>query len=78
LILQLVCAIVDREAEMKKREYRVIIEQDPDGYYVATVPELAGCHTQAKLLDALMKRVREAIELCLEVEKSTPTHFVGM
>jgi len=35
---------------------------------VATVPELRGCHTQAKSLDTLMKRVREAIELCLEVE----------
>ena len=63
---------------MKKREYHVIIEQDSEGYYVATVSELAGCHTQAKSLDTLMKRVREAIELCLEVEKYTPTHFVGM
>ncbi len=63
---------------MKKKEYHVLIEQDSEGYYVATVPELAGCHTQAKSLDTLMKRVREAIELCLEVEKPTPTHFVGM
>ena len=63
---------------MKKREYHVIIEQDSEGYFVATVPELAGCHTQAKSLDTLMKRVREAIELCLEVEKYTPTNFVGL
>lgn len=63
---------------MKKRDFHVIIEQDAEGYYVATVPELAGCHTQAKSLDALMERAREAIELCLEVEKYTPTHFVGM
>ena len=49
-----------------KREFNVIIERDTEGYYVATVPELRGCHTQAKPLDALMKRVREAIELCLE------------
>ncbi len=63
---------------MKKREYHVIIEKDSEGYFVASVPELAGCHTQAKSLDTLMKRVREAIALCLEVEKSTPTHFVGL
>jgi len=61
-----------------KREFHVIIERDTEGYLVATVPELRGCHTQAKTLDALMKRVREAVELCLEVEDSHPTHFVGL
>jgi len=63
---------------MKKHEFHVIIEQDKEGYFVGTVPELRGCHTQAKSLDTLMKRVKEAIELCLEVEKTTPTHFVGL
>ncbi len=43
----------------------VVIERDEDGYYVATVPVLRGCHTQAKNLDTLMKRVREVVELCL-------------
>lgn len=51
------------------RAFNVIIERDAEGYYVATVPELRGCHTQAKSLDALMERIREAIELCLEVEE---------
>ncbi len=51
-----------------KREFSVIIEKDSAGFYVATVPELRGCHTQAKSLDTLMKRVKEAIELCKEVE----------
>jgi len=46
--------------------FDVIIERDSEGYYVASVPELRGCHTQAKSLDALMKRIREAIELCPE------------
>lgn len=49
-----------------KREYNVIIEKDEDGFYVATVPSLKGCHTQAKSLDVLMEKTREAIELCLE------------
>jgi predicted RNase H-like HicB family nuclease len=52
-----------------KEKFTVLIERDEDGYYLATVPELRGCHTQAKNLNALMKRVREVIKLCLEVEK---------
>jgi hypothetical protein len=48
-----------------KRKFTVVIEQDEDGYYVATVPALRGCHTQAKTLDTLMKRVREVVQLCL-------------
>jgi predicted RNase H-like HicB family nuclease len=49
-----------------QRKFTVVIERDEDGYYVATVPVLRGCHTQAKNLDTLMKRVREVVELCLE------------
>ncbi|MFO7684812.1 MAG: type II toxin-antitoxin system HicB family antitoxin [Desulfobacterales bacterium] len=60
------------------REFSVVIEKDEDGYFVASVPTLRGYHTQAKSLDALMKRVKEAIELCLEVEEPTPTEFVGV
>ncbi len=66
---------------MKKgREYTVIIEQDEKGYFVADVPELAGCHTRAKSLDALMDRVKEAIQLCLEIQKSSArkTRLVGV
>jgi predicted RNase H-like HicB family nuclease len=63
-----------------KREFNIIIEQDDDGLFVASVPELHGCHTQAKSLDVLMERIREAVELCLEVEElqaKTP-RFVGI
>jgi predicted RNase H-like HicB family nuclease len=52
------------------KEFSVIIEQDIEGYYVASVPALRGCHTQAKSLDELMMRVREAVELFLEVQGS--------
>ncbi|RUR87049.1 type II toxin-antitoxin system HicB family antitoxin [Chlorogloeopsis fritschii PCC 9212] len=51
------------------KEFNVIIERDSEGYFVASVPSLPGCHTQAKSLDELMERIREAIELCLEVEE---------
>ncbi|HNT78355.1 MAG TPA: type II toxin-antitoxin system HicB family antitoxin [Anaerolineae bacterium] len=62
------------------REFNVVIEQDAEGYYVASVPELPGCHTQAKSLDTLMKRVQEAIELCLEVaaEEIESRRFIGV
>ena len=55
------------------REFNVVIEQDEEGYYVASVPGLKGCHTQAKSLDELMERVEEAIQLCLEVEDPVST-----
>ncbi len=51
-----------------KREFFVVIEEGEDGYYIAEVPQLRGCYTQARSLDELMVRVREAIELCLEEE----------
>ena len=60
------------------REYNVVIEKDQDGYFVASVPTLRGCHTQAKSLDGLMRRIREAIELCLEVEEPITNEFVGV
>lgn len=59
-------------------EFSVVIERDADGFFVASVPTLRGCHTQAKSLDELMSRIREAIELCLEVEEPTDTEFVGV
>lgn len=63
-----------------KREFNVVVERDADGYYVASVPELPGCHTQARSLDKLMERIREAIALCLEVERDvrTTTEFIGV
>ena len=64
----------------KPRDFLVIIEQDEDGIYVATVPSLRGCHTQARSIEELIPRIREAIELCLEVEdlEEPPMRFVGV
>ena len=65
-----------------RKEFTIIIEQDEDGIYVASVPELEGCHTQAKTLDELRGRIKEAIQLYLEVEsdlvKEVPLEFVGI
>jgi predicted RNase H-like HicB family nuclease len=46
--------------------FKVLIERDEEGFYVASVPELHGCDTQAQSLDVLIERIQEAIELCVE------------
>lgn len=63
---------------MKNYKFTVLIEQDEDGYYVATVPSLKSCYTQAKTLDELYPRIREVIELCLEEEEPTKMKFVAV
>jgi predicted RNase H-like HicB family nuclease len=67
-----------RNKEVK--EFNVVIERDAEGYYVASVPALPGCHTQAKSLDKLVERIQEAIELCLEVRQDQiePLEFIGV
>ncbi|MEM9021372.1 MAG: type II toxin-antitoxin system HicB family antitoxin [Planctomycetota bacterium] len=62
------------------KEFDIVIERDSEGYYVASVPGLAGCHTQAKSLDDLMERVKEAITLCLEEggDEADALEFVGI
>lgn len=59
----------------------VIVERDQEGWYVGWVPELPGCHSQAKTLDELMNRIRESVDLYLEVEKTDTDvlrKFVGV
>jgi predicted RNase H-like HicB family nuclease len=62
------------------RKFHVIIERDAEGYYVGTVPELRGCHSQARSLDELMIRIREAAELRLETQGDSldPLDFIGV
>lgn len=63
------------------REFSVVIERDDEGYLVGSVPSLKGCHTQAKSMDQLIERMKEAIFLCLEEqgeETSEPLGLVGI
>lgn len=63
------------------REFMVVIERDEEGYFVGSVPSLPGCHTQARSLDELLERIKEAILLCLEVrgeEAGEPLELVGV
>lgn len=52
----------------KIHNFSVIIERDESGYFVGKVPDLCGCHTQAKSKPELYKRLDEVIKLCLDVE----------
>jgi len=65
---------------VKKLNFTILIEKDEDGIYIASVPALKGCHTQAKTVEELIPRIKEAIELCLEVEQEEllQNEFVGV
>ncbi len=56
----------------------VLIEQDEDGYFVATVPALRSCYTQAKSLATLRKRVMEVIKLCLSHGPPARQEFIAI
>ena len=61
----------------KKYTFPVIVEKDKNGYYFAKVPTIKGCHTQAKNLSELYKRLDEVIQLCLEVEEKENIELVS-
>jgi predicted RNase H-like HicB family nuclease len=62
-------------------DFTILIEQDEDGIYVATVPEIQGCYTQGKTIPEVFERIKEAIEVCLEAEGDDiirPLKFIGV
>jgi len=63
-----------------KHNFTVLIEQGEDGAYIATVPALKSCYTQADTIAELLEKVQEVIELCLEVQEDIPvyTKFIGV
>ena len=62
----------------KPIEFTVVIERDEDGYYVATVPALHSCYTQARTLEELAPRIREVIALCLAEQRAPRMKFVAL
>ena len=53
----------------KELQFKVLIEQDESGVFVASVPAIPGCHTQGDTYEEAVKGIEEAIQLCLEVAK---------
>ncbi len=62
------------------RKYTLIIEKDEAGWLVSEVVELPGCHTQAKTMDELIKRTKEAIKAYIETEGkiNISEEFIGV
>jgi predicted RNase H-like HicB family nuclease len=60
------------------QKFTVVVEQDEDGYYVASVPSLHSCYTQARSLEELAPRIREVIALCLAEQKAPRMKFVAL
>ena len=67
-----------RKQRGEEQTFTVLIEQDEDGYYVASVPALKSCYTQAKSVEALYPRIKEVIALCLEEEEPVSMRFIGV
>lgn len=55
--------------------FRVIIEQDEDGMFVASVPAIPGCHAQGVTYEEVLNNIQEAIDLCLEVAKEDKDYY---
>ena len=49
----------------KISNFRILIEQDEDGVFVASVPAIPGCRTQGSSYEKALKNAKNAIELCL-------------
>jgi predicted RNase H-like HicB family nuclease len=62
------------------RDFTVLIEQDEEGIYIAKVPQIQGCYTQGKSIEEVLKRIKEAIEVCLEGDNEDiiPLKFIGV
>ena len=72
--------ITGRNGGLLNRDFHVVVERDSEGYYVASVPALPGCHNQVRSLDELSKRIKEAITLCMEQQDPAeePLDFGGI
>ena len=63
------------------KKFNIIIEKDEEGWFVSEVVGLPGCHTQAKNMDQLIERTKEAIKAYLQDDNSSQEssdEFIGM
>lgn len=65
--------------------YRIIIEQDEDGVFVASVPALQGCYTEGDTFEEVVKNIEDVIKLHVSARKArglvpddSHTEFVGI
>ena len=63
-----------KKQRTKILSFRVVIEQDEEGYFIASAPAIPGCYTQGMRYEDVLKNIREAIQLCLDVAKDDPSY----
>ena len=65
---------------MVKKKYTILIEKDEDNWLVSEVVGLPGCHTQAKTMDQLLERTKEAIRAYLKTKEDVDVsqEFIGV
>jgi predicted RNase H-like HicB family nuclease len=59
-----------RVAEEIMSAYHVTYERDESGWWVASVREVRGCHTQGRTVDEARRRIRKAMELFVDHARS--------
>jgi predicted RNase H-like HicB family nuclease len=52
------------------KTYHVVYDRDEAGWWVASVREVRGCHTQGRTVEEARRRIREALELFVEDVRS--------
>ena len=67
----------------KVLNYRVLIERDEDGIFVASIPTLQGCYTEGDTYEEVLKNIKDVINLHLKARASNEaddslTEFVGI
>jgi len=65
--------------------FRVLIEQDEDGIFVASVPSLQGCYTEGDTFEEVIENIKDVIKLFLEAQREkelipddSQTEFIGI
>ena len=64
--------------QTKGRYFPVILQAEDESGYFVSCPLFEGCFSQGQNIEEALKNIREAIELCLEDEKSRSIREVSM
>jgi predicted RNase H-like HicB family nuclease len=56
------------------KTYTVIYERDEEGWWVAEVPEVPGCHTQGRTIEQARERILDALSLYVDETTHTLLH----
>ncbi len=64
---------------MKTSQFTVYIEQDEDGVFVGSIPNLPNCHAQGSTQEEMLKNLSEVAQLCLRnTQELNSTQFIGI